>query len=435
MSDIAINEKGKINANSVNVRKDAGKKYDRLYYAQKGDIVKILARKNGTDKALWYQIENEDRYSTKHGWVLNDFVDPYTEQGGETGGGSTGSSNKPLFWGTVIAKGTLNCRKGPSTSNALWGRFNEGESIPIYPCSTAGWYETRWPANGSNVGYVMAEFISPDGSSGGNTEEETTYNIPMIVEADRYTTDPKATWASFRKKASTSSEKICNIDSGKTIMVTTKSGEWLPALYNGQKGYIMAKFVSGSDVYCAVSGATGEVAYNRDAAIAYAHQYTENNSGTSSYNNAKYIPVGDSPDNINKDCANFVSQCLFAGGMPMHDGWHYYYPGNISNPNVNSAWRGTNSQKKSIAARKWGERVYDIKYLKKGDLVYTYDNDANDGTFKHVTIISQDVGNSETMIVCGHTTNQKDATRKQITKDGYFHIYDTLPTKDGDYWE
>ena len=55
----------------------------------------------------------------------------------------------------------------------------------------------------------------------------------------------------------------------------------------------------------------------------------------------------------------------------MHDGWYYRYPGNVANPSVNSAWKGTNSQKKSIASRKWGERVYSINKLKRGDLVYT----------------------------------------------------------------
>lgn len=179
MSDIAINEKGKINANSVNVRKDAGKKYDRLYYAQKGDIVKILARKNGTDKALWYQIENESRSSTKHGWVLNDFVDPYTEQSGETGGGSSSSSGETLGEGIVIANGTLNCRKGPSKSNELWGTFKEGQKIPIYSCSTAGWYKTFWPVGGTNVGYVMQEFISLGGSGSTGDDSSGSSNKPL----------------------------------------------------------------------------------------------------------------------------------------------------------------------------------------------------------------------------------------------------------------
>ena len=117
----------------------------------------------------------------------------------------------------------------------------------------------------------------------------------------------------------------------------------------------------------------------------------------------------------------------------MHDGWYYRYPGNVANPSVNSAWKGTNSQKKSIPSRKWGERVYSINKLKRGDLVYTYDTEQNDGTFGHVVIVTQDVGNSSKMIVCGHTVNQRDAERLPKAKDAYFHIYDTFPTKANDY--
>ena len=147
-----------------------------------------------------------------------------------------------------------------------------------------------------------------------------------------------------------------------------------------------------------------------------------------------YKPVGDSATNINKDCANYVSQCLFAGGMPMHDGWYYRYPGNVSNPSANAAWKGTNSQKKAIAARKFGERVYDITKLEKGDIVYTYDTSKNDGTFGHVVILTKDVWSSKQMTVCGHTENQKDQPRSAKTKDAFFHIYDELPVKSTDYF-
>lgn len=58
----------------------------------------------------------------------------------------------------------------------------------------------------------------------------------------------------------------------------------------------------------------------------------------------------------------------------------------------------------------------------------------NDGTFGHVVILSEDVGNSTTMTVCGHTDNQKDEPRSKKSKDAYFHIYDELPVKDTDYF-
>ena len=50
--------------------------------------------------------------------------------------------------------------------------------------------------------------------------------------------------------------------------------------------------------------------YDRDAAINYAHEWYYKN-------NWEYY-------NYKSDCANFVSQCLFAGGISMNDVWHSY---------------------------------------------------------------------------------------------------------------
>lgn len=361
-------------------------------------------------------------YNGYEGYIMSEFLTTNNPNN------SSSSNGEYIGEGTVVG-GRLYCRKQPQAGYAYWGQFNSGDIIPLYSCQT-GWYETRWPATGNNIGYVMSDYISVNGSN--DNGDQTNYNIPLTVETDRYGT---GTSLSLRKSKSTGSTELCKIPVGKTVMVSTKSGEWLPAQYDGKTGYVMAKFISGSDVYCAdISGVTGKSKYERDIAVAYARQYSSNSSGTDSYNNAQYKPVGDSPTNINKDCANFVSQCLFAGGMPMHDDWHYYYPGNVSNPNVNAAWKGTNSQKKSIASRKWGERVYDISKLKKGDLVYSYDTNLDNGTFGHVVIIAEDVGNSATMTVCGHTQNQRNADRAPKSKDAYFHIYDYLPVKDTDYF-
>ena len=49
--------------------------------------------------------------------------------------------------------------------------------------------------------------------------------------------------------------------------------------------------------------------YNRDAAILYAQKWA--NSFNPQYPNFEKIGVE------NSDCANFVSQCLFAGGLAM----------------------------------------------------------------------------------------------------------------------
>ncbi|MDR3344667.1 MAG: amidase domain-containing protein [Oscillospiraceae bacterium] len=58
--------------------------------------------------------------------------------------------------------------------------------------------------------------------------------------------------------------------------------------------------------------------YNREAAVRYAHEWVYRR-------NPKYYDFSQ----IGGDCTNFISQALFAGGIPMDkkpDGWYYRSP-------------------------------------------------------------------------------------------------------------
>lgn len=400
---------------SVNMRTGPGKSYGLVVRVPHGETV------TGTKSGTWSYMT----YGKYAGYMMSVFLDD-TDTPVTDGNWITRWTNTPGE--------TVNVRSGAGKNYTIVRKLSHGTKVEVN-APTSVWSQVRLYNTTSILGYIMTEFLSdkiPGSSSGGNEgSAEGNYTICLTVETDRFGT---GTSVRFREKASTNSKELASIPGGTPVMVTTRDGEWLPTRYNGVNGYIQAKFLSGSTEYTKwISGVTRTVPYNREAAVAYARKYTSDADGTASYNNAQYNPVGDSPTKINKDCANYVSQCLFAGGMPMHDGWYYRYPGD-SNPTVNAAWKGTNSQKKAIAARKFGERVYDISKLKKGDIVYSYDTAKNDGTFGHVVILSEDVGNSTTMTVCGHTDNQKDEPRSKKAKDAYFHIYDDLPVKSTDYF-
>lgn len=51
------------------------------------------------------------------------------------------------------------------------------------------------------------------------------------------------------------------------------------------------------------------------------------------------IGIGRNPDyySYSTNCANFVSQCLYAGGMKQNDSWHSNYPENKDD--IAPAWR------------------------------------------------------------------------------------------------
>lgn len=105
-------------------------------------------------------------YNNYSGYIMSKFLSETDPNGGGNGGGEY------LGQGTVKG-GALYCRKKPISGYDYWGRFQDGDAIPIYSCSTSGWYETRWPASGNNVGYVMSRYITLGSSGGGGTGVNT----------------------------------------------------------------------------------------------------------------------------------------------------------------------------------------------------------------------------------------------------------------------
>lgn len=107
----------------------------------------------------WYSAS----YNGYSGYIMSKYLTPTNPSGGSDSGEGTYRGQ-----GTVVGGGQLYCRKQPVAGYAYWGKFDEGATIPIYDCSTDGWFATRWPATGSNVGYVMSEFISLNSGGGGS---------------------------------------------------------------------------------------------------------------------------------------------------------------------------------------------------------------------------------------------------------------------------
>jgi hypothetical protein len=67
---------------------------------------------------------------------------------------------------------------------------------------------------------------------------------------------------------------------------------------------------------------TGNFYYNRDAAMNYAREWSGENRRNPLYHN--YGNDGANDADTGTDCANFISQCLHAGGFPMTSAWHSY---------------------------------------------------------------------------------------------------------------
>lgn len=140
-----------------------------------------------------------------------------------------------------------------------------------------------------------------------------------------------------------------------------------------------------------MAAATTRRSYSWQKAVAYAAKHW------SSYNPAypNYNPCGG-------DCANFVSQCLRAGGETTDGTWYTYRGSGCIRSSGNcgsTAWVNNWGLRNWTVNKRRGRVVSNIWQLGRGDIV-NYDWTGN-GSFDHVAIVT----NSASMLVTAHNTN------------------------------
>lgn len=226
-------------------------------------------------------------------------------------------------------------------------------------CDADGAWVPR-AVNGTEANFTwLCEGEDPVEESG----ESPPVLYPVMSDAGLQT----AAYAEIRTGAADDGTAL-TFDIRETAVVTAADGQ------NVQQGTADTMYASDAQPE-AVSGA---YTYTPARAAAYADQYWKN------YNRSyrEYRGV---------DCANFVSQCLFAGGMPKTDDW---YPQSVNWINVMGHIRHFKSYGTFLTAS--DSRV------RKGNPVY-YDWNGN-GTYDHVGIC---VGtNASGMpVVDAHTNN------------------------------
>ena len=121
--------------------------------------------------------------------------------------------------------------------------------------------------------------------------------------------------------------------------------------------------------------------YNPDAAVAYAREYCQ-------HYNSNYASYADSGG----DCANFVSQCLIAGGQSL-DG--------CANVRKYGIIAGVTSLKNCLESRGWKTSLTKPPQFRPGYPMARKD-------LKHIVMATSVNGN--TITYCGHTKDVCDRT-------------------------
>ena len=278
-------------------------------------------------------------------------------------------------------------------------------------------FQRAFPACGTPDGYfgknTLNTFVSIVGSlagytgsgngedSGGDNGDGDGENPPVSSGEITHGKINHSSWVNIRATASSSGEIIGRLFDGDPLdfytgEVHTVGGvDWYRIKLDGD-AYIQKRYVE-NETYN--RNVVETYSFNKDAAVAYAANHTANGE-CNNYNTTF--------DMHGSDCANFVNQCLCAGGLPMFDGWGKPVVSSVpSSWNDSSNWIYTNRSRCPLIAK---GRIYQIDHtqVQKGDIVYTYnDDESTHEKYTHVVIVAEAYNPSTRKCkVHGHTTNQ-----------------------------
>ena len=197
-------------------------------------------------------------------------------------------------------------------------------------------------------------------------------------------------------------------------------GAWAEVQWGGPKGDgVAVKPASSASSTGGTAQPLSQCSYNYTSAANYAY----NPGYCSSYNGnyCNYNPCGG-------DCTNFVSQCLSYGGENQDSTWYTHNGGcgfgcggSSANAGGSAAWVNNISLRSWVINSGRGAAEGSIYNLGIGDII-NYDFN-NDGTYDHVTIVTQAGGNA---MICSHNTDACNVPW-QFGNNGSFE-YTTLYT-------
>lgn len=125
--------------------------------------------------------------------------------------------------GIVLGR-SLRCRKTPTTTGSIWGRFSNGTVMNVINSPDAGWYQTTW--NGS-VGYIMKSFVAV-------ASDIVKVNATNVNVRDKPSIS--GTTVLYRLSSPTTATVVSVISDWVKIQPSGKSAGWICADYVDKSG-------------------------------------------------------------------------------------------------------------------------------------------------------------------------------------------------------
>ena len=206
-----------VTTGTLNVRSGPATSYTKLGTLSKGTTVQIVGQDSSTG---WYKI----KYKSGYGYISNKYV-KLNQGGGETPTPSPTTK-------TGVTTGTLNVRKGPSTSYTKLGTLSKGSTVQIVgQDSSTGWYKIKYK---SGYGYISNKYVKLN-QGGGETP------TPSPTTKTGVTTGT----LNVRKGPATSYAKLGTLSKGTTVQIVGQDSStgWYKIKYKSGYGYISYKYV------------------------------------------------------------------------------------------------------------------------------------------------------------------------------------------------
>ena len=240
----------------LNLRAGAGSGYRTVDRIPTGDFVIVLA-----DQGKWSYVS----YNGETGYVMSSFL---RSSGAPTAAPAvsvptaapvTGSARQAIV--SCADGGKLNLRGTAGSGAQILERIPNGTLLTVYPAGDK-WFNTAY--NGQS-GYVLGSFL--DFNIGAPTPPPTAVipavtPTPTAVPSGALTATVQCTGSlNLRGTASSNGAILARIPSGALIAVQPVNEKWYATVYNGQNGYVMAKYLrlSGGAAQPAPTAQTGVV--------------------------------------------------------------------------------------------------------------------------------------------------------------------------------
>ena len=212
---------GRVTSSRVNMRIGPGTSYNSLKKLEKNTGVYILGQSGN-----WYSVQT----GQLKGYVHKDYIQQTGTQ--KVNGGSDAA-------GRGVTTGSVRLRKGSNTDSAIIATLKKDTELILYG-KKDGWYSVK--TSDGTEGFVSSKYVKVTEAYAGGEQQ----NAGRAESDDAIGTGKTNTKVNMRQGPSSSTKKLVRLPKGTEVTIYANENGWCLVEYKGTRGYIYAKYVTGT---------------------------------------------------------------------------------------------------------------------------------------------------------------------------------------------